>query len=90
MTHRPPSTRIQGLSWNPTFAYESSSRDVTITGRIPASIAFSDTRAERLDERTDANVASASTNVPGGGADRCDCRGGQPSGDATELKENPR
>ena len=38
--------------------------DCTSNGRIPLSSASSATRADRLEERTDENVATASTSVP--------------------------
>ena len=48
----------------PTFSGWSVMRVGTSTGRMPASSARSVTRADRLADRTDANVASASTRVP--------------------------
>ena len=46
------------------FCRGSCSREFIITGRIPASIDCSASRAERLAERTAAKVATASTSVP--------------------------
>src|SRR6478736_7297611 len=60
----PPSTRNHRCSTNGTFSTGSSRRDPTSTGRIPASSARSATRADRFDDRTAENVASASTSVP--------------------------
>ena len=48
----------------PIFSGGSSSRDVTSTGRRPASRARSAVREARFAERTDAKVAAASTSVP--------------------------
>src|SRR4051794_24035812 len=61
---RPPSIFTQWSSKKPTFCGASSNRDGTNTGLSPASRARSVARAERLAERTDANVAAASTSVP--------------------------
>src|SRR3954463_4055821 len=60
----PPSTRNQRCSENGTFSTGSVRRDPTSTGRIPANRLRSATRAERFDDRTAENVASASTSVP--------------------------
>src|SRR5436190_7804130 len=61
---RPPSTLSHLLSLNPTFSGGSWRRDGTSTGRMLANRARSVTRAERLADRTAANVAPASTSVP--------------------------
>src|SRR5436190_9639381 len=61
---RPPSTLSDLLSLNATFSGGSWRRDGTSTGRMLANRARSVTRAERLDDRTAANVAPASTSVP--------------------------
>src|SRR5579871_442498 len=63
-TAQPPRVGNQRLSWKPTFWTGSSSRDGTSSGRSPASNERSATRAARLAERTDANVATPSTSVP--------------------------
>lgn len=49
---------------NPTLSGASSTLEGTSKGRIPASNDSSATRAARLVERTDANVAHAKTSVP--------------------------
>src|SRR5438270_8370539 len=61
---RPPGTLNHLSSRKPTFSGGSSSRDGTKTGRMPASKARSVALAARWLERTDANVAAASTSVP--------------------------
>src|SRR5947207_11551299 len=60
----PPGTFTHRLSAKPTFCSGSWARDGTSSGRIPASSVRSATRAARLADRTDTNVATASTNVP--------------------------
>ena len=50
-------------SWNPTFTAESSRRDGASSGRRLASSERSAILAVRAPERTEANVASASTRV---------------------------
>jgi len=52
------------LSAKPTFSGGSSERDGMSRGWVPASSESSATRAARLAERTDENVATASTRVP--------------------------
>src|SRR4051812_41216539 len=61
---RPPGSLNHLSSTKPTFSGGSSRREGTRTGRIPASNARSVARAARLPDRTDANVAAASTSVP--------------------------
>jgi hypothetical protein len=61
---QPPGAITKWLSMKPTLIGGSSSRDGTRSGRTPANIASSATRAERLAERTDAKVAPARTRVP--------------------------
>jgi hypothetical protein len=61
---RPPSTRTKWSSAKPTFTGGSSSRDGTSNGWLFAISDSSATRAARLAERTDPNVAAASTSVP--------------------------
>ena len=63
-TAPPPGTCTQCSSMNPIFSVRSSNRDGTTTGRMPASSARSVLRADWCDDRTAANVATASTNVP--------------------------
>src|SRR5262245_38823908 len=60
----PPATLNQRLSTNMTFCTGSSRREGASTGRRCSCSAASAIRAERFDERTDANVATASTSVP--------------------------
>src|SRR3954447_863694 len=60
----PPSTRSQWPSAKPIFCVGSSRRELTRIGRRCSCSAVSAMRAERLAERTDANVATASTRVP--------------------------
>src|SRR6516225_9999875 len=56
--------RTQWRSTNMIFSSGSSSRDCTSTGRRCSWSATSAIRAERLADRTEANVATASTSVP--------------------------
>src|SRR3954471_1534765 len=63
-TALPPSTFTQWSSTKPTFSAGSCMREETSTGRRPASSARSAVRAARLADRTDENVAAASTSVP--------------------------
>src|SRR3954451_2248122 len=60
----PPGTMNHLPSTKPTFCDSSCNRDGISRGRCVASSDRSATRDERLAERTDANVAPASTNVP--------------------------
>src|SRR5579872_3520228 len=60
----PPRTCTKWLSMKPTLTGGSSGRDGIRSGRIPTSNDSSATRAARLAERTEVNVAPASTNVP--------------------------
>ena len=60
----PPGTLNHRWSANMTFSAGSWKRDVTRTGRSPASRARSAAEAVRFDDRTAANVATASTSVP--------------------------
>jgi hypothetical protein len=60
----PPGTRTHRLSAKPTFCSASWGREGMSSGRIPASSVRSATRAARLADRTDTNVARASTRVP--------------------------
>ena len=60
----PPGVSTKWLSAKLTLTGGSSGRDGMSSGRMPASNASSATRDERLAERTDANVAAASTSVP--------------------------
>src|SRR5690348_3550957 len=61
---RLPSTATQCASPNMIFCSGSSRRDWTNSGRRCSWSACSAMRAERLPERTDANVATAKTSVP--------------------------
>ena len=60
----PPVARTQCWSTNMIFWAGSSSREGTSSGRRCSCRAASAMRAERLEERTEANVAIASTSVP--------------------------
>ena len=60
----PPGSIIQWLSTNPTLTAGSSRCEGMSSGRMPAMSERSATRAERFAERTDENVATASTSVP--------------------------
>src|SRR3954466_5265432 len=60
----PPGTMNHLPSTKPTFCDSSCNRDGISRGRCVASSDRSATRDERLAERTDANVAPASTSVP--------------------------
>src|SRR3954466_6286944 len=64
MEPAPPCTCTQWSSPNPTLSVGSSNRVGTRSGRTLASSDSSATRAERLADRTDAKVATASTSVP--------------------------
>ena len=61
---RPPSTWAQCSSPHIIFSVGSSRREGITRGRWPIRNACSATRAARLAERTEANVATASTRVP--------------------------
>src|ERR1700683_2852182 len=60
----PPGARTKWLSTKPTLIGGSSGLEGISSGRPPDRRASSATRAVRLPERTDANVAAASTSVP--------------------------
>src|SRR5437588_3583987 len=64
MLARPPTTFAQWRSTHMILSPGSSRRDGPRTGRNPASSARSAVRADWLLERTEENVAAASTRVP--------------------------